>query len=111
MRDVATLVWVVLIFVGVISSIISSIRKQTHGAPSPRPQRAVPRRAPLEPSVAPPPRGPEPPKAAPPAPSLVPEPHRKRRPFFARKGDAVRAIVGAEVLGKPKALSDEPFRY
>jgi hypothetical protein len=103
---------VVLIFVGVISSIISSIRKQVHGAPSPRPQRAIPRRTPLEPSAAPPQRGPEPQKAAPPpAPSLAPEPHRMRHPFFARKGDAVRAVVGAEVLGKPKALSDEPFRY
>jgi len=110
-RDVATLVWVVLIIVGVVSSMISSVRRQVRTMP----QRARPR------SMAPGQAGLQavavqaPPRATPPRPApthaqkpqvQAPEAHRPRR-FFGSKRDVVRAVIAAEVLGKPKALRGE----
>jgi hypothetical protein len=119
MRDVATLVWVVLIIVGVVSSIISSVRKQVQSTSGPRLQRTVGRRPQFwQPPAAaqapaPPPSASRPPrpKQAPVVPHFVAEPARHRPHFFGRKGDIVRAVIASEVLGKPKALTDEPFRY
>ncbi|HEY6327334.1 MAG TPA: hypothetical protein VIW73_12560 [Candidatus Cybelea sp.] len=110
MRDLGTLVWVVLVFVGVVSSMISTIRKQAQarspGRPPP-PRAAAPQ--PIPPPPVPPPK---PPPARPqPVPPLHPgeEPRAKRAPLFAGKGQLVRAVIGAEVLGKPRGLRDEHF--
>jgi len=144
------LIWVVLLFVGVLGSIVSSIRKQAQrGAPAvaarpspPRPsmparpagpapytnQAPEPGQLPqwldrmLAAQAAPPPAvqrpvAPKPvsPKPAPPKPA-APQPfvmeHRapKARRFFGDNHDLVRAVIAAEVLGKPRGLRDEyPF--
>jgi hypothetical protein len=35
------------------------------------------------------------------------EPRKAPRPLFADRREIVRAVIAAEVLGKPRALSDE----
>lgn len=140
MRDVGALLWVVIVIAGVISSIVSSARKQQAlraQAFRPPPQRpaapsaaswlqgAAPRvvRARPAPAPAPPTRKPSPPTAAsvPPgpafesggpafAPSAAPAAHKqaiRARTLFGARSALVRAIVAAEVLGKPHALRDE----
>lgn len=124
MRDLGTLVWVVLVFVGVVSSMVSTIRKQAQaqrpaaGSAPPREPRRVRFVVPAPPtaapqSVAPSPVAPaKPPPARPePRPLVHPaeEPRAKRAPFFAGKGQLVRAVIAAEVLGKPRGLRDEHF--
>ena len=130
MRDLGTLVWVVLVFVGVVSSMISTIRKQ---AQAQRPSRSqalsypgtVRYAAPPRPAAAPRPTAvpepvPPPPVPPPPAPlaaRLEPRPpihppeeaRAKRVPLFAGRGRLVRAVIAAEVLGKPRGLRDEHF--
>jgi hypothetical protein len=123
-RDLGTLVWVVLVFVGVVSSMVSTIRKQAQAPGSagrPQPPRtlgALRYAAPLRPAAAPqpvvpPPVPPPPPTAArpEPRPPVHPpdEPRAKRAQFFAGKGQLVRAVIAAEVLGKPRGLNDEHF--
>ncbi|MBV9233147.1 MAG: hypothetical protein JO030_03825 [Candidatus Eremiobacteraeota bacterium] len=104
MHDVATLVWVVLIVVGVVSSIASSARRHA-ATPVRRVQQAVPptsrRPQPVTPSA------PARPNDATAATARAPAPRSKR--LFGTKRDAVRAIVVAEILGKPKALRGEDF--
>ncbi|MFY9739062.1 MAG: hypothetical protein WAK11_08395, partial [Candidatus Cybelea sp.] len=63
---------------------------------------------------APPPRPPQPRPAPPPAATPRSEPpaalpaHRARQPSFFGTGPAlVRAVIAAEVLGKPRGLHDE----
>ncbi len=115
MREIGTLVWVVLIIIGVVSSMISTIRKQAQaqGPPGrPQPQRTPPRPqsrvAPPSPAVTQP--APPPPRAQPRPPvHAVEEPRAKRKPLFAGKGSLVRAVIAAEVLGKPRGLGDEHF--
>lgn len=125
MRDIGALLWVVIVIAGVISSIVSTARKQNAGratavrlpprplpvvpraapAPAPPPQPAVPGRAPLVLSsdVSQPPgilRARE-----------LDEPHKQAtrlaRKLFGHRSGLVRAVVAAEVLGKPRALRDE----
>jgi hypothetical protein len=123
MRDVATLVWVVLLVIGVISSMVASARRRMNalpprGAPSARPsvppaQAPQPqaqarqqfvvqpmRQVPVRPAPASAPTAPSPSPAAR-APS-------RRRLFPGRQG-LVSAVIAAEVLGKPRALRDEYF--
>ncbi len=126
MRDVGVLVWVVLVIVGVVSSIISTVRKGVAVAPSGAAPRAASPRAvsrwttagprPVLSSAAPPqppPRlAPPPPRRAPPPGQLLAATHaaelpRGRRPLFVGKNELVRAVVAAEILGKPRALRDE----
>jgi hypothetical protein len=64
------------------------------------------------------PRPPPPPRPAPALPSKpkiepphsAPEPAR-RRPIFQGPSELVRAVIAAEVLGKPRGLSDEYFPH
>jgi|SRR5580692_1796295 hypothetical protein len=127
MRDVGILVWVVFLVIGVIGSMVSSARRQVAaGAQAPRSQ-APPAVAPTAqqrlaqalqarvqaPAVSP--RAPQP-RPAPPRPVSAPrgEPpaapvaHQARqRSFFGSRPDLVRAVIAAEVLGKPRGLHDE----
>ena len=152
MHDVGTFVWVVLVVIGVVSSIVSNARKR--GAPvpgvQPRPPVQPPQRqaqqaaspslaAPLPPGLtladlaqaaraaasAPQPAAPQPApvprpvRIRPPATSPQPlpgaehtldvfRPARRRGPhMFQGRGALVRAVVGAEILGKPLALRDD----
>jgi len=47
-------------------------------------------------------------EAGPAAPMVFEAPPQRPR-LFEGRGDLVRAVIAAEVLGKPRALSDEPF--
>jgi hypothetical protein len=121
MREVGVLVWVAFIVIGVIANIASTARKQAaQKAPQPQALRrpaAVPvARAPVTapPRVA---------AVAQPAPVRRPQPaaapvvqrpaplheamQLRRRPLFADRPSLVRAVIAAEVLGKPRALRDE----
>jgi hypothetical protein len=123
MRDVATLVWVVLLVIGVVSSMVASARRRMNALP--------PRGAPPAPPGAPRAQGPQPQAqlrqelvaqmrqipvrpAAPTAPPTSPPPSvtarapSRRRLFPGRQG-LVGAVIAAEVLGKPRALRDEYF--
>jgi hypothetical protein len=123
MRDVGILVWVGLLVIGVIGSMVSSARRQAAGgAQAPRPQvppapgaaaqqrlvaalqaRVVaPASVPRPPQARPaPPRPVSAPRAEPPA---APAPHSA---FFGTGPELVRAVIAAEVLGKPRGLYDE----
>lgn len=120
MRDFGALIWAAIVIAGVISSIVSSARKQNAA-------RVQVFRAPPSSDVA---RTPGPavsrprPPAAPTKATAAPEPSwgllqtrdlaethkqatRTARSLFGRRAALVRAIVAAEVLGKPHALRDE----
>jgi hypothetical protein len=124
MRDIGILVWVGFLVIGVIGSMVSSARRQAAAGPqAQRPQvppapaaaaqqrlvQALQARAQAQvPAPASSPRPaqprPAPPRPAPPAPS----PHRARqRSFFGTGPELVRAVIAAEVLGKPRGLNDE----
>lgn len=118
MRDIGIFIWVALLIVGVVGSMISSARKQMASAPR-RPQgpqgRPVPPRlpvAPARPAPAPPPK-PRPAAAArvEPPPEHSPPAHVTpiRRGIFADRRAMVQGVIAAEVLGKPRSLSDEYF--
>lgn len=138
MRDVATLVWVVLLVIGVISSMVASVRRRmnaqpipSQGAPpppaavqqlqqqpreqlvaqmkqvSPRPAAPAPPAPPAAPGRGAP--APSPPAARTPAPS-APARVSAARGLFPGRRALVRAVIAAEVLGKPRALNDEYFR-
>ncbi len=139
MHDVGTFVWVVLVVIGVVSSIVSNARKRagppaaSQGAPpymvSPQampPQRMPPGAPPPTVRAPPPAVGATPPAAPrrivpvrPPSPPAQPppaadhtldvfRPARRHGPrVFGGRGALVRAVIGAEVLGKPVALRDE----
>lgn len=125
MHDIGTIVWVILIVIGVVSSIVKRARE---GGKAVRPIQQRPAAAvhpPLAGVAAAPPPPPvpaatvEPPlvvvRAAPPraaAPKVAPSPlpaftdgTGRFRGMFQR-GSLVRAIVAAEVLGPPKALQE-----
>jgi hypothetical protein len=171
MRDIGTLIWVVVVILGIISSMRSSMRRQRQASQQSQAPPAQPNApAPAQPTVQrvvltnadarqrlleilqqealasgrqPPPAvvralnasQPGPPPAQPPPPQPVqavpppvraqpspmpaqpqprpsePRPHEEPRrsrdlPLF-RGQAAVRAIIAAEVLGKPRGLSDE----
>ena len=143
MRDVAGLLWVLFLIVGVVGSIVQSVRKQAAAreaqrvpqqpAPQQQAQRPPPVAAPapvqraqvsslvsqlrtlLPPqAVAPPPvaAAPPPPPPRPPTPDAPrAEPPPSRPPagarLFGTRSGLVRAVIAAEVLGKPHALRDE----
>jgi hypothetical protein len=146
-RDVGFLVWVVLLFVGVLGSIVSNVRKQAQRTGTPTAVRPAPTQTPRAregPVMGITAQGPQPGElpqwldrmlqvsAPPPAPPtaqkrvapkpvapkpelpqpLVGEHHAVRaRPLFDFRRDLVRAVIAAEVLGKPRGLADEyPFR-
>jgi hypothetical protein len=126
MRDVGTLVWVALLVIGVISSMVSSARRQVAAAKAPRrPGPPSPAATPQQrlmqalqarvQATAAPPRAPQP-RPAPPRPVSAPrsEPptaptvyRPRRRALFETGPDLVRAVIAAEVLGKPRGLHDE----
>ncbi len=143
-RDIGILVWVVLLVVGVIGSMVSSLRKQAQspqatarppsttaqtGAPEvlaalpPWAQQAVAQArasqaAPVQPLRPKPPAPPPAPKA--PVRSAAPPPRVATAPLpirhqgarlFADKPQIVRAVIAAEILGKPRAFSDEYHGY
>lgn len=158
MRDVGILVWVVFLVIGVIGSMVSSMRRQLAAGAQARPQQAPPGQIPPQwkpPQTAssaptaqqrlldelqaqgrlgalPPAQqrfvqalwGSQPlrqsapqPVPAPPAPTTKVEPpplesHRTEPPHrpmprFWRGPALVRAVIAAEVLGKPRALGSE----
>lgn len=81
--------------------------------PPPPPTSTVPRRivafarqAPLLPPVVPPAPKPGPP-SAPVMPAMRPVPRVRRARWASGRGALVRAVIAAEVLGKPRALRDE----
>ncbi|MBV9263152.1 MAG: hypothetical protein JO324_02450 [Candidatus Eremiobacteraeota bacterium] len=113
MRDVATLVWVVLIIVGVVSSMISSVRRQVRAMPRRPRSRSLPLRmaGPQPATIQAAPSVPIRPRPAPPPAQTavalhVPEAARSRK-LFGSKRDVVRAVISAEVFGKPRALRGE----
>ncbi|HEY1655823.1 MAG TPA: hypothetical protein VGF86_11995 [Candidatus Tumulicola sp.] len=127
MRDIGALLWVVIVVVGVISSIVSNARKQAARSGGSARQRIVPGPTASPARLATPPAPvrpteagrqvrvrlvPDVPLQATPAPPIahpadaVAHPRTKAR-LFANRAAAVRAVVAAEVLGKPKALRDE----
>lgn len=176
MRDTFLLLWTAFLIIGVVGSIVSSIRKQIQGARPPA-QRPIPpqwqpsppqtvtlsgaraasavegRRVVLQGTVpagqapqwlqqaraqiaaaqvsqpAPPPAAPKatqpPPKAVPkpsvilsgasPASGVEGQPHHLAPKagvarLFRHRSAIVQAVIAAEVLGKPRAFSDEYFR-
>jgi uncharacterized iron-regulated membrane protein len=141
MREVGLIVWVVLLVVGVTSSIVSSIRKASTAGqqrPGASPVTPPPRQSTVKELVAalqaqaqaqaqaaqPPPRPAPAPRVTPPSkppaaraapPDLLPWPtapaqRSSAHRLFAGRGDAVRGIIAAEILGSPRGLRDEPFR-
>jgi hypothetical protein len=147
-RDVGILIWVGLLVIGVVGSMISSMRRQRQAQANGRvpPRRPVPPIGPsqttplqavtpgtlrwVDRSAVTPSGGPRfAPQAAPaaarevrkPSPVMhVPVPPRPaadhqrthqgliaRRRLFGSKREIVRAVIAAEVLGKPRALRDE----
>lgn len=138
MRDVGLFVWVVLLIVGVIGSIAKSARRQMQagGGPAP-PQPPAPGRVIAQVKIpgqidridrqnviaqlqrviesakqpAPQPQPAPPPKPPPPPPPVrVEEPRpAPRRGLFGGRPEIVRAVIAAEVLGKPRAFGDESF--
>jgi len=122
-RDVGAIVWVLLVVVGVVSSIVSNARKQNRGMSRPAPPVV---RHPLAPPPPPQPQSPAPPAAMAasrvargrPEPSprqpeqLRTPPQAAKRPlhrlFGGDRASVVRAVIAAEVLGKPVGLRDTP---
>jgi hypothetical protein len=130
MREVGTLIWVVCIVIGVIVNIASSVRKQqaasSASARAPQPVRSPQTRpptittmrmtvpsappasaAPVSPAPVRRPQPPPRPVVSPPAPALHEAVALPLRRFFADGPSLVRAVIAAEVLGKPRALRDE----
>jgi hypothetical protein len=133
MRDTFLLLWVGFLVIGVIGSIISSIRKQMQQQQAVRPAArrvtldasttlragSVERRPPSVTPQAEPRKTPRRTPVVPPAPPQPPLPSyaelvqpdagsRSSIPRFLRGRKAiVQGIVAAEVLGKPRALGDE----
>jgi len=135
MRDIGILIWVALLIIGVTGSMISSVRRQMQAsqgkAPEVRPARPqqVTRR--VMPAIRQPAATPQPVPAAPsrpalkpktrPEPGLAPPPLETHAPradlgsigarLFANRRSVLRAVIAAEVLGKPRAFNDEYTRY
>ena len=138
MRDVGILIWVVFLVVGVLGSMVSSLRKAAQAQGQARPVRPGP--APARPApqvqaglpdwarqvIATLPQPPAPRPRARPAPASSAQagaearplagacraspPDAGRRHFFGGRNELVRAVIAAEVLGKPRAFNDEYVR-
>jgi hypothetical protein len=142
-RDVGALLWVVLVIVGVVSSIVKTARKaqppQSGPGPVPGPRfQTLPPPAQRPPQPQPPPRqvqqpprpaarprilpsidvtiGQAPPLLMPAEIPVVAPEHAEPRPsagsrplrwLFEDRRAMARAVIAAEVLGKPLALRDE----
>jgi soluble lytic murein transglycosylase-like protein len=125
-REIGAVVWVLLLVIGVVGSMVSSIRRQ-RGASAAAPPRPNPARIPqsfasvqtvrVQPQAAPT-RVPQAAPAPPPRPAAAARTVRPpaadlpaRKPAaagrFGNRSDLVRAVIAAEVLGKPRALRDE----
>jgi len=121
-RDIGAILWVVIVIVGVVSSIVSNARKQmARPTPQQRQQpvlRLQPQSAPQAATARP---------AAQPRPTLARRPpaqpaalgadifpaHERPQPrprqlasLFGDRRSLVRAVIAAEVLGKPLAMRD-----
>jgi hypothetical protein len=130
MRDVGILVWVVFLVIGVIGSMVSSVRRQAAAGtqPKPVPQWKPPSGPPpaatapqrligvpqtrvqvpaARPLPSPAPRAQTAPQARPTAPPPSPTPPASGRRLFGSGSELVRAVIAAEVLGKPRGLHDE----
>lgn len=117
MRDIGIVIWAILLIVGVIGSIASKvrgIRTVSSGQPRAAGARLAAMRAlqgPAAPqatvTVAPAATVSRPPTPRMAAPS--PPEHRETRAAFRFPGrtELARAVIAAEVLGKPRALRDE----
>ena len=123
MRDVGIIIWVIFLIVGVVGSMVSKVRRlgdaQTAPQPGRRPSRPVVRLSPPQPAspVSPPAPGPRaqvrkpaPQPAATHLPGQEAVPKTKLR-LFATGSQLVRAVIAAEVLGKPRGLGDEYFPH
>ncbi len=148
MHEIGGLVWVLLVIIGVVSSIVQSSRRSAAQRRVQPPQTAarqmpVAQRPPIRPQpqfdmreelasimaqmaaqsqpVQPPPKPPPPPVAptpvaAPPPPPIRPvpavhSPVARTEKLFGQRSSLVRAVIAAEVLGKPLALRDEYPQY
>ena|SRR5579871_1397208 len=126
MRDTFVLLWVGFLIVGVIGSIVSSIRKQAQQQAQPpqdphrvRIQRIVLRPETVSTASPPSPRPSPPPPPVPPRPPAAaraptvelahdfPATRRSGHPVFGSRKAIVQAVIAAEVLGKPRGLRDE----
>jgi len=125
-REIGILIWVGLLIIGVVGSMVSSLRRQPQAVREPPPGAPASQPAWLERMVAQlrqegtpvAPRPPVPPparKPPPPAPAtdhpFPPAPRARLARLFATRRDLVRGVIAAEVLGKPRAFGDETFRY
>ena len=127
MHDVGTFVWVVLVVIGVVSSIVSNARRRGSVSPirdaqpqairigrvsgQPAVGRPVANAAPVSAPAAPVTkvRRPSPPRVAPQSEQGLEAfhpVHRRAPRLFGGRGALARAVIAAEVLGKPLALRD-----
>ncbi|HVA29183.1 MAG TPA: hypothetical protein VNF68_13455 [Candidatus Baltobacteraceae bacterium] len=130
MRDIGGLIWIVIVVIGVISSIAKNVKKaaaqreaarprmaQPQNAAAPAPQLAVQRMVMVQPAIVPP-VVPPPVRRAKVLPAAVPARVVMEREagagavspirgMFGAGTSLVRAIVAAEVLGPPKALQEQ----
>ncbi|MGB6600395.1 MAG: hypothetical protein WBE77_04865 [Candidatus Cybelea sp.] len=132
MRDIGILIWVALLIVGVVGSMTSRIRslrqiqaqrapqRMQASQPTPAPQRTQPFsaqvvQAPATPARPVPVRTMPAKRPAPPPRSVGSDTVQAVRPgastaakrLFGDRRDLVRAVIAAEVLGKPRAFGDE----
>ncbi len=115
MRDIGILIWVALLIVGVVGSMTSRIRSQRQMQAQRVPQRSQAQQPPPTPARPVPTRPTPARQPAPPLPRVGSEtaqavksaatPAAKR--LFGNRRDLVRAVIAAEVLGKPRAFGDE----
>ncbi len=118
MHGIGTFIWVLLLAIGVISSIRSTARRQAAqpsgtqrggrriAVPQPswweqQPPEAAP--PPPPPPVAPP----KPPAAATPVVAVARAPQTHRARLFGNRHALVGAVIASEVLGKPRGLYPE----
>jgi hypothetical protein len=120
-HDVGIIVWAAIVVIGMVASIVSTARKAAASAPRPGIQQRPP--AAQRPVAAPqwPPQASQ--RTPPPAPRAAaqaasraqppaseygfPMPSRPGRTIFGDAAGLRRAVIAAEVLGKPLALRDE----
>ena len=116
--DVGTLIWIVAVVIGVVSSMVKKKRQAPAATRAPAVTMSMPAsppavQVPVAPAVAAPPivvASPKPRVKAPKAPAAPMPPPAHGTPVFRgmfERGALVRAVVAAEVLGPPKALQEQ----